>query len=236
MGIPTNVWQQRIGMFSVPASRKSSLHSESEAAFSPTSFSVGIGTFTFLIIFSSVIIGTELLQYFQPTNSHELRSCGDIETNPGPATPDISADILEKLLAKDFNFELLQFNLKNKHVYQLILKKGGNTWKDFMQWLRALMPNSFPDNPPEDYHKKITQSCQLLKKKAQDKNKTPGKLAEWEEEDYKLPPTEGQPRPRKQDQPSSFDIHEAKLENQRLTQENAQLRQEKEELKKKMSS
>ena len=94
-----------------------------------------------------MIIGTELLQYFQPTNSHELRSCGDIETNPGPATPDISADILEKLLAKDFNFEPLQFNLKNKHVYQLILKKGGNTWKDFYAMVESVNTQLFSRQP-----------------------------------------------------------------------------------------
>ena len=82
-----------------------------------------------------------LLAHNLPATSDVISHCGDVEMNPGPTTPLLDQDFLQRLQNKESNLSPLPFPIKNKHIYQKHeLKKAGNfSWETVVDWLQVLI-------------------------------------------------------------------------------------------------
>ena len=244
MGVSLEIWRQRIGCFQSREPPKCKVNVEVSWTQSPSSFSLGMGSYTFFSTLLSMCIGTFLLD--------DLTVCGDIETNPWPPTPELPADLLASLKnGTCSSVGGFANQLKIKHVLELISIKGEkkvSTWPEVVDWMTYFYPkHNFDDR--KKWSTSINDNWSSIKKN-QKLNKSYYKDAavkqemdEWVETTHELPPQKisaVKPVPSISPcSPSRFEmqvlkaqINQLEKSNEKLEKSNERLQQENSELKK----
>ncbi len=129
MGVTVEVWRMQIGTFSARPPKARHRHSSASSLPTTGPFSMGIGCKTFLIVLLAVAIGQAGIHQLSRC-CNPLLVCGDVEVNPGPSTPILPEDLLDKLKNADLSISPLNFDLLNGHIIQLhnLKKKCGASW------------------------------------------------------------------------------------------------------------